>query len=174
MLQKGFVVAMAASIGLACYDRPSIIRRTIERWLIVSRWGPFGEYLTISTTRDRCDVPASAAPDGLAPLSTALGILLPGGDGPGEAAFLLVRHLPPALRIAGVFFPADGYVRIARADPYPSLVGDGRHAHSRGRRDGAIIRHDVPDPAPGCRGAVAWHLRACRRPWTGEVSAATA
>jgi hypothetical protein len=166
MLQSGFVVAMAADIDLASYERPSRIVRRVRRWLIVSRLGSDGEHLTISDTGPLANAPAGA-PIGLKPAHTLLGVLL-SQDGNGDCVFLLSRQRPQLLQTAGTFFPADGYARVTGCLDELHLRAQGRHAHSRGRRSGQDVRKDVPDPAPDARFALAWHIHAERRPWTGE------
>ena len=98
MAYVGFVVAMAADVGTAKYERPSRIVRTRREWLIVSRWGPEGEYLTLSSTRATPDA-VSPAPIGLAPRSTCLGVLLSEGPQDPVSTFLLVRRLPPDVQL---------------------------------------------------------------------------
>jgi hypothetical protein len=135
----GFVVAMRARLERAGADP----RR---EWLIVSRWGADGRYLSLSC----CAAPApdgGLAPLGLAPRSTALGVLLqwPMARTP---CFLLVRRLPPGMVLAGRFVPMDGYVRLGERAGGLHLMAEGRHARPRA--------------------AGAWRLRGIRAPWSGE------
>src|SRR5256885_841634 len=167
MRTNGFVVAMAAEITLAAYHRPTAGLRTKLHWIIVSRCGPEAEDLTISNAWTR-GAASEEAPIGIAPVKTSVGILL--SDTPEESTFLLVRQVPE-ITIAGIFFPADGYARISGDGFALRLRSEGRHAHSLGRCAGQLIRKDVPDPAPGAKGTMAWHIEAARRAWSGEFIA---
>jgi len=167
MLQSGFVVAMKGDLSLGQYDRPTALLHTAPFWLIVSRWGRDGEFLTISSA-DRALPDSIDAPAGLAPRNTLFGLMLSEDEEQFEATFLLVRRLPPRVSVAGTFFPADGYARLHNAVEDLRLTSEGRHAHSRGSRDGEVVRKDVPDPAPDAPGTLSWHISACRRRWDGE------
>lgn len=171
MLKQGFVVAMAAELSFAAYDRPAVILRKIKQWIIVSRCGPNSEFVTIANTAGTV-TPASEAPIGLTPIKTTVGILT--SETVDETTFLLVRQRPRLLPIAGAFFPADGHMRILSGQETLELLGFGRHAHSLGRLDGCRIHNDVPDPAPNARGATAWHIRGIRHSWVGELFPAKA
>ncbi len=166
MLQSGFVVAMAADIGVSRYDRPDGIIRRVRRWLIVSRIGYDGEHLTVSDTRISC-AGSAEAPLGLNPVNSLLGVLLSQASN-GDCVFLFSRRRPEPLKIAGTFFPAEGYVRISGPISTLQLHAEGRHAHSRGTHDGQEIRNDIADPAPNSKLAKAWHVEAVRRQWSGD------
>jgi hypothetical protein len=166
VLQSGFVVAMTADIGVSRYDRPSGIIRHVKRWLIVSRLGQDGEHLTVSDTRVACNG-SECAPLGLTPANSLLGVLLSQAPN-GDCVFLFSRRRPEPLKIAGTFFPAEGYVRLRGPLSALQLFAEGRHAHSRGVRDGQEIRNDIADPAPNSKLAKAWHVDAVRRPWSGD------
>ena len=167
MAYVGFLVAMAADVGTARYERPSRIIRTRREWLIVSRWGPEGEFLTLSSTRLTPDT-FSPAPIGLTPRSTCLGVLLSTQPDDSVCTFLLVRRLPPDVTVAGTFSPADGFVRLHGPVGQMRLTGSARYAHSIGWSKSGPVCGDVPDPAPNARGAAAWHIEAERRSWEGE------
>lgn len=167
MEYDGFVVGMAATVSLAAYERPTEIIRIIRRWTIVSRFGPQNEYLTVSVAA-AMEQEQAEAPIGLAPVKTVLGVLLSENERGCESTFLLVRQLPRQVRIAGVFFPADGYARVGRSSGTFHLRAEGRHAHGRQRLNGRDVRVDIPEPAPGAEWAMAWHVDAARRPWAGE------
>lgn len=169
MLQSGFVVAMAATISVARYERPSEVLRPMKKWTIVSRFGPESEYLTISTAA-AMEPDQIEAPIGLAPSKTALGILI--SETEHESMFLLVRHLPRGVSVAGTFFPAEGYAKLGGTRDAPTIRAEGRHAHSPGRLNAQDVRYDVPDPAPGAKWTMAWHVDAVHRRWTGEFFAA--
>jgi hypothetical protein len=162
---NGFVTAMAAELSFAPYDRPVSVLRKAKQWIIVSRCGPNSEFITVANAAGAVG-PEADAPIGLAPISTAVGILL--SETADESTFLLVRQPPRQLPIAGSFFPADGYIRIFETHGTLRLRSEGRHAHSLGRIDGRSIRQDVPDPAPNARGVMAWHIEGIRRNWIGE------
>ena len=169
MLQGGFVVAMAATISIARYATPSEILRPIRRWTIVSRFGPENEYLTLSTAA-AIQPGQTEAPIGLSPTNTVFGILL--SETESESMFLLLRHLPRGVNIAGTFFPAEGYAQLGGSFDQLHIRIGGRHAHSHGRLNTQDIRYDVPVPAPGSKWAMAWHVDAVHRPWSGEFFAA--
>lgn len=159
---------MAATIRVARYERPTEIVRSLKRWTIVSRFGHSGEHLTLSVA----DIWLSEhgdAPIGICPGRTALAILLSEHD--DETLFLLVRHLPHGINVAGSFYPAEGYLRLRGGARDLQLVCEGRSAHSRGLLDGQDVRFDVPEPAPGAKWAMSWHIDAVRRPWSGEFYA---
>ena len=168
MPQSGFVVAMAATINVARYERPTEILRPLKKWAIVSRFGPESEYLTLSTAA-AIQPEQVEAPIGLVPSKTIFGILL--SEGEHESMFLLLRHLPRGVNVAGTFFPAEGYAQLGSMPNQLAIRIEGRHAHSHGRLNRQDIRYDVPDPAPGAKWAMAWHVDAVHRPWTGEFFA---
>lgn len=165
MAGTGFVVAMQAVIELAPYDEPMHRVSTRTEWLIVSRWGGNGEFLSLSRTGVMRD--SLTAPDGLQPRTTFLGILLPPVAAEADS-FLMVRHLPAGILVAGAFAPSDGYARLAAGDSPLSLTAAGRYAHSRGAYQGQRMLHDIPHPPPHAASAFAWHVTAVRRPWSGE------
>jgi hypothetical protein len=166
MLHSGFVVAMAADIGVSGYDRPNSVIRRVKRWLIVSRIGHDGEHLTVSDTRISCG-DCDEAPIGLNPVNSLLGVLLSQAPN-GDCVFLFSRRRPEPLKIAGTFFPAEGYARVCGPISALQLRAEGRHAHSRGTRDGQEVRNDIADPAPNSKLAKAWHVEAVRRHWSGD------
>jgi hypothetical protein len=165
MLRNGFVIAMAAEFSFAAYDRPISVLRKVKQWIIVSRCGPNSEFVTVANAAGEV-TPKADAPIGLAPIKTAVGIVM--SETADESTFLLVRRRPKQFPIAGSFFPADGYMRIFETQGTFRLRSEGRHAHSLGRFDSYWVRKDVPDPAPNARGAMAWHIEGVRRNWIGE------
>ena len=165
-MQSGFVVAMAADIEIASYDQPTTIIRQIRRWLVVSRLGPDGEHLTVSESGTIANG-AVQAPIGLRPAKTLLGILLSQASD-RECTFILARQRPDRMELAGTFFPAEGYVHLLGPIEALQLHAEGRHAHSRGRHGGQEVRNYIADPAPNTRLAMAWHIKAARKPWSGE------
>ena len=170
MLEKGFVLAMSANIAVSEYGRPTVIRTRIREWIVVSRWGGDGEYLSISTASE-CGANQRLAPNGLRPRNTLLGLLV--SDSPGEpsSTFLLVRQPPHPVQLAGIFFPAEGYAHLMGPAGSLRLSARARYSHSRGWENGREILKDVPDPAPAAREAMAWHIDAERCSWIGDFIA---
>jgi hypothetical protein len=166
MNPQNFKIAMVNELGLAAYERPHNIMRQIKEWLIVTRSGQNGDLLSVSDAGGITTVP-DRAPDDISPQNTMYGLLLRENSEKG-AVFLLVRHLPVGTNVEGTFFPVDGYARIYSEDGVLMLEASGRHAHSRGERDGRDVLHDVPHPAPG--DGMAWHFSAFRLPWSRETS----
>ncbi len=162
---EAFVVAMRADMADAPYGAPFEARPPRPEWIIVSRWGLSAEYLSLSRTGQ----PApgdGAAPPNLQPRETFFGVRT---AGPAvEPCFLLLRHLPADLPVAGLFLPTDGFVRLAGPTSMLRLVGAGRHAHMLGRQNGVTLCADVPCPPEGAEGARAWNIAAYRQPWLGE------
>lgn len=169
MVPEGFVLAMRAAFAFAPYAAPYRTGGPHREWLVVSRWGVEGEYLSIARAGEAaCD--ASRAPDGLRPQATFLGLRL--ADPTAEiSTFLLLRHLPPGVTVAGVFHPSDGIARLIGPAGALRLEAAGRYAHLRGEHQGEEVRADVPDPPEGAPEATAWSLAAARLPWIGEFIA---
>ena len=167
MAHPGFVVAMAADTEFGEFDRPSCIVRRAKGWLIVSRWGPAGEYLSISSTQDVADS-GTTAPVGLTPKCTSVGFLLSQKDGGSESTFLLARRLPTDTVVAGTFFPTDGYARLTQRAGRFRLTAEGRYAH--GLDDLQAPPEGADRRPPPCNGgaAFAWHIDAVQHPWSGE------
>jgi hypothetical protein len=160
-----FVLAMRAELATAPYGSPHAIGAARPEWLIVSRWGLAGECLSLSRT----GVPALAddtAPANLHPRETFFGLRVPGSA--NETCFLLLRHLPAEIPVAGSFLPTDGFVRLAGPMSTLRLTAAGRHAHIRGRGTDGTLYGDVPCPPEDAEGATAWSIDATRRPWLGE------
>ncbi|EJN12232.1 hypothetical protein PMI42_04363 [Bradyrhizobium sp. YR681] len=164
MWKNGFVIAMAAEFSFAAYHRPISIRRKTRRWIIVSRCGPGSEFITIASAAGRVE-PHADAPIGLAPINTAVGILL--SQTAEDLTFLMVRQPPTHFPIAGAFLPTDGYCRIFESQGSFRLRSEGRHAHGA-RRPDSHVRSDLPDPAPNARRALGWHIEAVKHNWVGE------
>ncbi len=168
----GFVVAMAAEIGTARPCQSQRRRETSNEWLIVARWGRDGEYLTVSRTGMGRGVGAMAPID-LAPTMTCIGMLTPDtGDlavgAHGAAAsdlFTLTRHLPEGVTVAGVFAPADGFIRLR--GPVEAML---LTASARDTGGPTIAPVDAARPGIGACAdlAATWNIRASRQPWDGE------
>ena len=185
MLPEGFVVAMRGSFAFAPYGAPHRAGPAGGEWLIVCRWGLEGEYLSIARAGPAEVLENAPPPAGLRTQATFLGLRLGGagaetkggaggetraGDGEG-ASFLLVRHLPPGVTLAGVFHPSDGMARLTGPAGTLRLEAAGRFAHLRGERAQEEVRADVPDPPEGAAEATAWSLTGHRMPWLGEFLA---
>ena len=165
----GFVIAMAANIDFAACSLPSRILDRSAEYLIASRWGGEGEFLAVSRTGRPCR-PADAAPIGLTPQATWLGLLLSEESDYSESRFLLLRQLPAGMVLAGRFVPADGYLRLSRAAPWLHLRAEGRHADCADRSACALHRRGrAARAAPSA--LTAWHVEANRLPWHGEFVA---
>lgn len=160
---------MAAELAFGDYDQPTAAGTRLAEWIIVSTWGRSSDYLSLSRTNVAV-ASADAAPPGLQPVATHLGILLAAGPDDTEAEYLLVRHRPPNVPVGGVFYPSDGFVRILRQSGTLCVIARGRYAHCHGIWEGQPMVSDVPNPAPGSGMAHAWHLTANRRPWIGEFA----
>lgn len=167
MVPEGFVVAMRARLSLSPYGAPHRVGRAAREWLIVCRWGLEGEYLSIARAGPAEGPDARPPPEGLRPRATFLGLRL-GGEG---HHFLLARHLPPGVTVAGVFHPSDGIARLAGPAGALRLEAAGRYAYLRGEREQQEVRADVPDPPEGAVEATGWSLTGLRRPWMGEFLA---
>jgi hypothetical protein len=162
---EAFVVAMRAEMSDAPYGAPFEAAAPRAEWVIVSRWGLSAEYLSLSRTGQPASL-EGAAPGNLQPRETFFGVRT---AGPAlEPCFLLLRHLPADMPVAGMFLPTDGFVRLVGPTGMLRLVAAGRHAHMRGRRNGVPLCADVPCPPEGAEGARAWSINAYRRPWLGE------
>lgn len=172
MRGTGFVVAMEAMITHALYERPTqrVARR--REWVIVSRWGADNEFLSIALTGIE-PMADSRVPEGLQPMTTFLGLRLPGLIAARDSCYLMVRHRPADVRVGGVYAPTDGCARLSRVKGSLSLLAAGRYAHSRGEHAGHDVIRDVPDPPPHSPDAAAWQIRGTRRPWVGEFYPST-
>jgi hypothetical protein len=166
---EAFVLAMRAELSDAPYGAPFAAQPTQPEWVIVSRWGLSAEYLSLSRTGRPAPwdgMSEGRAPDNLQPRETFFGVRT---AGPAlEPCFLLLRHLPPDMPVAGMFLPTDGFVRLVGPTGGLRLVAAGRHAHMLGRSNGRAQCADVPCPPEGADGARAWSITAQRRPWLGE------
>src|SRR3954454_6277878 len=101
---RSFVVAMRAKL---LYAAPLPAR---FEWVIISRWGPNGEYLALGWTL----LPAFAdeVPVHLTPSQTSLAVLADIAVASISSTFQLASSVPGEVTVAGDFVPARGYVRI--------------------------------------------------------------
>lgn len=129
----------------------SLPRRRADEWFIVSRWSG---YLTIART-GTSTVPATAAPLGLEPRATMLGVLAWEAPAGGECVFLLARCLRRSPPVAGDFTPTAGLAWITAGHGRLRLFAIGRHLRLAGRSRAAC-------PA-------AWRLDAEQRDWVGQA-----
>jgi hypothetical protein len=139
-VRSGFVLAMRAQVRQAEGG-------ALREWLIVSRWGEGGRYLSLS----RClvhAVPGATAPIALTPRETMLATLLPVPRSERTPSFLFLRKLPPRIVLAGIFLPVDGYARLQGSDARMHLTAEGRYTRARG--------------------GGAWRMDGLRAPWPGE------
>lgn len=147
-IPAAFAIAMQGSTAPAA----SLPRRRADEWFIVSRWSG---YLTIART-GTATVPAAAAPLGLAPRATMLGVLAWEAPTGTECVFLLARRPPHALPLAGSFMPAAGVAWITAGGGRLHLLALGRHLRLAG-------------PARAVR-SPPWRLDAEQRDWVGEAA----
>jgi hypothetical protein len=169
MVPQGFLMAMRASLRQAPYDAPHRQGPPHAAWLILCRWGAEGEYLTIAEAGAAEGPPDAPPPLGLRPRTTFLGLRLAGG-GEGEN-FLLARHLPAGMTVAGTFQPGEGTARLIGPASALRLEAAGRSAFRRGPNEAGEVRVDVPGPSLGGAEAFAWQMEGWRAPWLGEVLA---
>jgi hypothetical protein len=135
----GFVVAMRAKLVGASLA-------SLYEWMIVSRWGTDGEYLSIAWT----SMPArpGPAPFNLTPRQTAYGVRRERPSAWVPPTFQLAAWLPGDLPMAGEFVPAEGFVR---------LYGAGNKL--RIRSEGKCVKPNLRLP---------WNVDATRAAWIGE------
>jgi hypothetical protein len=158
MAYLGFVVAMAADIEFAAQTDQSTPGLRTAEFLIVSRWGARGEYLTVSRTGVKVGG-AFMAPIGLTPRLTWFGLMLSEGREEEASLFLLLPELPNQLVVAGTFVPAEGHARLRGDASSLRLQAERRNAELPAPERGALR------PAPV---AMAWRVEATRRFWIGE------
>lgn len=163
MVAKIFRVAMLNSLRIGPYNIPHQTRTAAPEWLIVSRSGNTGEFLTISDTASSASQSSEVVPLELSEQNSIVAMLAE--SSPDNPQFMVVRHLPSDIKVPGRFFPADGMAELLSADGKIVLRAFGRHAHSRGSLNGSMILHDIPDPAPNAEGAINWHFVAREVAW---------
>jgi len=152
MMPQGFVVAMRgwALGGLATAPWQTVAETGC--WLVVSRWGVTGEFLSVG----HAGVPTASGlpPVGLTPEASCLGLLGPGGPASKRPArFPLQARAPRGIPLAGCFLPASGVARIDRRRGVLRLTLLARF--SRGRSNSWT--------------AGVWRIEAVQVPWIGEA-----
>lgn len=167
MQLREFKVAMFNRLTVGPYERPDAVAGADTEWLIVERSGPMGGYLQISEAVSAHPVSDGPAPDDLEPLSTILAVATE--TSADRARFLMLRHAPAGIELAGSFFPADGYAEVARSGRGLRLHAVGRHFHRTEVIDGRPVLIDVSDPSSGTGTGSNWHFHAESRDWSGEV-----
>jgi hypothetical protein len=117
-----------------------------REWLIVTRWGIEGEYLSLART---C-VPArgGTAPIQLRPKQTALAVLQRSSPTETSSIFLFCRRPPMPVSVAGIFMPTEGKLRL--------------HGY------GATLRLSANGLGIGLMSNTAFRMRAVRASWFGE------
>jgi len=118
----------------------------LYEWMIVSRWGIDGEYLSIAWT----SMPArpGPAPVNVTPRQTAFAVRRERPAAWAPPTFQLASALPDGTTVAGEFVPAEGYVRLYGAGTKLRVGSEGKCLK------------------PGLRAA--WNLDATRAAWIGE------
>lgn len=100
----GFVVALRGTI-----IRPPFPSHC--EWLIASRWGDDGYYLSVNRTLIRAGE-EETAPSNLVPRWSTLALLNMSSTRGRSPSFRFVPRRPSGLSLAGRFAPAFGYVRV--------------------------------------------------------------
>jgi hypothetical protein len=122
---QGFVIAVRATVV-------GRLGGSHKEWLIASRWGNGGSYLSIARTLIRAD-DAATAPMHLAPRWSAFALLDPGSTDCTGPCFTLTAQPPLGVRLAGRFAPSTGGVRVEGAASLLRLRGDVRCLGHRSR-----------------------------------------
>ena len=115
-------------------------------WVIVSRWGPGGEHLSIGWTWQPA-LPGEA-PINLTPSKTSLAVRPAEAMADTPATFNLEPALPTKITVAGDFAPAEGYVRLYGV--------------------GANLRVRLKGQCLSCPRHTTWQVEATREAWLGE------
>jgi hypothetical protein len=146
MVPRGFVVAMHGTFLRAAVT--AAWPRGAGEWMIVSRWGIRGAFLTIARTFSFTSVAPGAAdepPAGITPFETFVGVHARATDVETGCVFLLADSPPTEVHLAGAFRPASGFALV--------------------RGEGADLELLASVEVGGER----WRMRALRRPWLGET-----
>lgn len=104
----GFVVALRGMISRPLFP-------SHREWLIASRWGDKGYYLSVSRTLVRAGE-AETAPSNLVPRWSTLALLNMSSLRGRSPSFRFAHRRPSGLSLAGRFAPAFGYVRVESTD----------------------------------------------------------
>jgi len=156
MMPQGFVVAMRAKGRCCRADAPGQAPTHAGCWLLVTRSGRHGEFLSIGHAGGHAggqvgrDMPP---PPGLTPLASCLGVLGPQAPLRGPAGFVLQPEPLPGLQLGGCFLRASG---VAWVDA------------SRGRLRLSLLGQITADHAGPWQSGT-WRLDAVQTPWIGEL-----
>jgi hypothetical protein len=112
---QGFVIAVLATII-------SRSGGSHKEWLIASRWGDGGSYLSIARTLVRAGT-AVTAPMHLAPRWSAFALLDAGSTDSTGPCFTFTAQPPVGMQLAGHFAPSFGGVRVEGDAPSLRLRG---------------------------------------------------
>lgn len=134
----------------------------VEHWLIVSRFGAGGCFVTVSVAMRTPPICATGAlaSVGLMPAATLFGVATPSVA--GHCGFAFARELPEGIPVAGHFLPATGKLCLRGASQDLSLKACGQLLGDDPLRQ-LLIDAAEPSQDPGH-----WQLRAERAPWVGE------
>ena len=171
MVPTGFVVAMHG-----CFTRRPCLavpqsRSSYGEWIIVSRFGANGEYITISLTATIAGAsldPDALPPLGIAPVITFFGCII--HRVPNEPIrFLLAQHLPSGMLVAGKFRPCKGTADLSPTAAGISLQACGTLTCVTGGPNGVIHEPRNTEFGESPDTAEQWQIRARRWPWLGEM-----
>lgn len=167
MEQKTFKAALKNNLALSACTQPQEIELATAEWLIVTRSGEQGKFLTISDTQS-VDDDNQVIPDPHVPDNTMYGVLLREND--NEAIFRLIRHLRAGHEVRGDVFSVDGYARISKDGDGIKLTASGRHTcreenyPEENMEIAATFLHDIP--TPNSDDGMAWQLENAQPPWS--------
>jgi hypothetical protein len=123
----GFVIAVRATI----VGRSGASHK---EWLIASRWGHAGSYLSVARTLVRAGM-AATAPMHLAPRWSALAVLDAHAAVSTGPCFAFTARPPDGVRLAGRFAPSVGSVLVEGRPEAIRLRGDAHCLGYRSQRD---------------------------------------
>jgi len=118
---------------MGSYLKPFNVLRNTQEWLIISRWGDNGEFLTVSDTKSEKKPEDINAPKDLTENQTMICVLIQEFE--DEAHFLMVRKDYDKLIIRGNYYPVDGYCKLFKKDGQLQINAGGRHIHDKEGND---------------------------------------
>jgi hypothetical protein len=173
-----YKIAMLNNLHMGSYWRPWNMEDLGLEWLIIERFGKFGEHLLCSDAGQdagqsrtamfdnnnelKLDIP-KAAPDNIKPKNTCYAILIEENSIEKRATFALGRKLPDGVKVEGQFFAATGLLQIIEKNNKLYLYSTGRNVLPSGNFDAQIIESGFIE-------GLAWSHEAVKSPWCGEVS----